>query len=193
MFIETEETPNPNVIKFLPGRAVSPDAPHDYTSLEKAQNESPLAASLFKIQGVKGVFLGSDFISITRDDAADDWAFLKTDILAGIMDAFMTGIPIFATNNTTSNTVPQTNQKDEDDDPITSQIKAILDEHVRPAVAMDGGDIIFDHFDTNSGIVYLHLRGACSGCPSASMTLKSGVENLLQHFVPEVKSVEAVL
>lgn len=192
MFIETEETPNPNVIKFLPGRAVSPDAPHDYTTLQQAEAQSPLAAALFKINGVKGVFLGADFISITRDDAADDWAFLKTDILAGIMDAFMTGLPIFAQAHIDAGP-SDGGDACEDDDPITQQIKAILDEHVRPAVAMDGGDIIFDDFDTNTGIVYLHLRGACAGCPSASMTLKSGVENLLQHFVPEVKAVEAVL
>lgn len=186
MFIETENTPNPNVIKFLPGREVSPDTPHDYPNLESAKGESPMAEALFRVQGVKGVFLGADFISITRADDADEWAFLKTDILAAIMDAFMTGTPILADGNTQD-------QSTSDDNELVTQIKAILDEHVRPAVAMDGGDIIFDRFDDNSGVVYLHLRGACAGCPSSTMTLKSGVENLLQHFVPEVKAVEAVL
>ena len=185
MFIETEETPNPNVMKFLPGREVSPTGPMDFPTADMAEGISPFALMLFKIDGVKGVFLGADFISITRAEG-EDWAFLKTDILAAIMDGFMQGIPLHTESD-------QREEQNADDDPLTTQIKAILDEHVRPAVAMDGGDIIFDRFDQASGIVYLHLRGACAGCPSATMTLKSGVENLLQHFVPEVTAVEAVL
>ena len=188
MFIETETTPNPNVIKFLPGREISPAQPHDFISAEQAAAKSPLASELFKINGVKGVFLGANFISVTRDENGDDWAFLKTDILAAIMDGLMAGIPVLSEGKAEAQKTDA-----EDDDELVVQIKAILDEHVRPAVAMDGGDIEFDYFDKDSGIVYLHLRGACSGCPSASMTLKSGVENLLKHFVPEVQGVEPVL
>lgn len=185
MYIETEETPNPNVIKFLPGRPISPDGPLDFPNADAAKENSPFAEMLFRVEGVNGVFLGADFISVTRAEG-EDWAFLKTDILAAIMDGLMQGTPMTKTSQ-------ETDVKTDDDDPLTTQIKAILDEHVRPAVAMDGGDIIFDRFDEESGVVYLHLRGACAGCPSSTMTLKSGVENLLQHFVPEVKSVEAVL
>ena len=184
MFIETEDTPNPNVMKFLPGRPISPEGPLDFPNPDSAKGNSPFAEMLFRVEGVKGVFFGSDFISVTRADG-EDWAFLKTDILAAIMDGLMQGAPIKKQDDGPT--------RQADDTPLITQIKAILDEHVRPAVAMDGGDIIFDRFDEGTGIVYLHLRGACAGCPSSTMTLKSGVENLLQHFVPEVKAVEAVL
>jgi Fe-S cluster biogenesis protein NfuA len=190
MFIQTQPTPNPATLKFLPGREVSPATPYEFISLEEAA-ASPLAAALFGLNGVKTVFLGSDFVSITKSDEAD-WSHLKPQALAAIMDHFVSGAPVIADTAITSGTA------DEDDvvyegetAEIVAEIKELIATRVRPAVANDGGDIIFKRFDAETGIVHLTMRGACSGCPSSTLTLKQGVENLLRHYVPEVTAVEA--
>jgi len=181
MFIQTETTPNPDAVKFIPGTPVVPGGSYDFRDVAAAIN-SPLARSLFKIAGVQGVYLGSDFVSVTKA-ADDDWATLKPRILAAIMDHTLTGLP--AVEGHEAKETPATGEDNE----IIVQIKEILDERVRPAVAMDGGDIVFDRFE--DGIVYLHMHGACAGCPSSTATLKSGIENMLKHFIPEVQEVRA--
>jgi Fe-S cluster biogenesis protein NfuA len=182
MFIQTETTPNPDAIKFIPGPAVAPGGSYDFRDVAAA-DKSPLAQRLFKITGVAGVYLGGDFISVTKGEG-DDWATLKPRILAAIMDHYLTGLPAV-------DIAAAPVQAAGDDSEIVQQIREILDERVRPAVAMDGGDIVFDRFE--DGIVYLHMRGACAGCPSSTATLKSGIENMLKHFVPEVQEVRPVL
>jgi Fe-S cluster biogenesis protein NfuA len=192
MFIQTQPTPNPATLKFLPGRDVSPETPYEFISLEEAA-ASPLAAALFGINGVRTVFLGSDFVSITKSDDAD-WSHLKPQALAAIMDHFVSGAPVIADAS-----MQAAEPAGEDDDvvyegetaEIVAEIKELIATRVRPAVANDGGDIIFKRFDAETGIVHLTMRGACSGCPSSTMTLKQGVENLLRHYVPEVTAVEA--
>ncbi|MDP3740177.1 MAG: NifU family protein [Hyphomonadaceae bacterium] len=190
MFIQTQTTPNPATLKFLPGQDVSPETPYEFISLDEAA-ASPLAAALFGLTGVKTVFLGSDFVSITKSDEAD-WAHLKPQALAAIMDHFVSGAPVIA--DTTKSEAPAA----EDDivyegetAEIVAEIKELIATRVRPAVANDGGDIVFKRFDADTGIVHLSMRGACSGCPSSALTLKQGVENLLRHYVPEVTAVEA--
>ena len=183
MFIETEATPNPATLKFLPGQEVLGDETANFTSAAAAE-VSPLAARLFQLDEVSGVFLGSDFITVTK--SGGDWSGLKTEILGIIMDHFVSGQPVL------TGPLPQAGDAgaSAEDEEIIAQIKELLDTRVRPAVAQDGGDIVFHGFE--KGIVYLHMQGACSGCPSSTMTLKHGIENLLRHFVPEVESVEAV-
>ncbi len=190
MFIQTQPTPNPATLKFLPGRDVSPATAYEFISLEEA-SASPLATALFALNGVKGVFLGADFVSITKSDEAD-WAVIKPQALAAIMDHFVSGAPVIA--DVTKSEAPTA----EDDvvyegetAEIVAEIKELIATRVRPAVANDGGDIIFKRFDVETGIVHLTMRGACSGCPSSTLTLKQGVENLLRHYVPEVMAVEA--
>jgi Fe-S cluster biogenesis protein NfuA len=192
MFIQTQSTPNPATLKFLPGQDVSPGTPYEFISLEEA-SASPLASALFAINGVRTVFLGSDFVSITKSDEAD-WAHLKPQALAAIMDHFVSGAPVIAD----ASVRPVEASAEEDDvayegetAEIVAEIKELIATRVRPAVANDGGDIIFKRFDVDTGIVHLTMRGACSGCPSSTMTLKQGVENLLRHYVPEVTAVEA--
>lgn len=182
MFIQTETTPNPDAVKFIPGPAVAPGGSYDFRNPADA-DKSPLAQRLFKIAGVNGVYLGSDFVSVTKG-GDDDWNTLKPRILAAIMDHYLTGLPAV-------DIAAQPVAASADDSEIVKQIREIIDERVRPAVAMDGGDIVFDRFE--DGIVYLHMRGACSGCPSSTATLKSGIENMLRHFVPEVQEVRPVL
>jgi Fe-S cluster biogenesis protein NfuA len=190
MFIQTQSTPNPATLKFLPGCAVSPATPYEFVSLEEA-TASPLAAALFNLNGVTGVFLGADFVSITKTGAAD-WAVLKPQALAAIMDHFVSGAPVIAD-------VAKAEAPAAEDDvvyegetaEIVAEIKELIATRVRPAVANDGGDILFKRFDVDTGIVHLSMRGACSGCPSSTLTLKQGVENLLRHYVPEVTAVEA--
>jgi Fe-S cluster biogenesis protein NfuA len=191
MFIQTQSTPNPASLKFLPGRDVSPGTSYEFISMEEAA-ASPLATALFGINGVKSVFLGEDFVSVTKADDAD-WAHLKPQALAAIMDHFVSGAPVIADTSARAET-----QAEEDDivyegetAEIVAEIKELIATRVRPAVASDGGDIIFKRFDTETGIVHLTMRGACSGCPSSTLTLKQGVENLLRHYVPEVTAVEA--
>jgi Fe-S cluster biogenesis protein NfuA len=186
MFIQTEETPNPAALKFLPGKAVLESGVADFTSRDAAQR-SPLARLLFEIDGVAGVFLGSDFVTVTK--AGDkSWQVLKPMVLGAVMDHFTSGAPIMET-------AEDTNDDDEISDEnvdgeIVSQIKELIDTRVRPSVAQDGGDIIYKGF--KNGTVYLSLRGSCAGCPSSTATLKMGIENMLRHYVPEVQQVEAI-
>ena len=182
MFIQTEQTPNPATLKFIPGRAVLEDGTADFSSAETA-GRSPLARRLFEVEGVSRVFLGSDFITVTKTGAAD-WQVLKPAILGGIMEHYTSGEPAVA--DAAQGAAPA--QAGEDDE-IVSQIRELLDTRVRPAVAQDGGDIIFQRFE--DGIVYLHMQGSCSGCPSSTATLKMGIENMLRHYVPEVVEVRA--
>lgn len=188
MFIQTEATPNPATLKFLPGRDVLSGEPRDFRSPEIAA-VSPLATGLFAISGVTGVFLGSDFISVTKDET--NWAHIKPAILGVIMDHFLSGKPVIAEGSTPVVDFNEVEEFfDESDSETVEVIKELLATRVRPAVAMDGGDIIFKGF--KEGQVFLHMQGACSGCPSSSATLKSGIENLLRHFVPGVEGVQQV-
>ena len=188
MFIQTEATPNPATLKFLPGRDVLTGEPRDFRSPEIAA-VSPLATGLFAISGVTGVFLGSDFISVTKDET--NWAHIKPAILGVIMDHFLSGKPVIAEGSTPVVDFNEVEEFfDESDSETVEVIKELLATRVRPAVAMDGGDIIFKGF--KEGQVFLHMQGACSGCPSSSATLKSGIENLLRHFVPGVEGVQQV-
>lgn len=185
MFIQTEETPNPSTLKFLPGQEVldASKGALDFADAKEAMN-SPLAQTLFGINGVQGVFLGHDFISITKS-GEHDWSLLKPKLLTAIMEHFSSNRPVL--NNDNDNPTGATNGNDSE---IVKQICNLLDNRVRPAVAQDGGDITFHSYE--NGIVYLKLRGACAGCPSSTMTLKMGVEKLLKHYIPEVQEVRQV-
>ena len=188
MFIQTEATPNPATLKFLPGRDVLEGEPRDFRSAE-AGDISPLATGLFGISGVTGVFLGSDFISVTKDET--NWAHIKPAILGVIMDHFLSGKPVIVEGAPDATNLDEVEEFfEEEDKEMVEVIKELLATRVRPAVAMDGGDIIFKGF--KQGTVFLHMQGACSGCPSSTATLKSGIENLLRHFVPGVESVQQV-
>jgi len=182
MFIQTEPTPNPNTLKFLPGRDVMGDGTASFSDME-AGKTSPLAKALFDLGGVSGVFYGSDFISVTKSESVD-WPVLKPAVLAAIMDHFTSGADLLPQG------APPTSSIREGDSEIVVQIKELLDTRVRPAVANDGGDIIFRSFE--DGVVYLHMQGACSGCPSSTATLKHGIENMLRYYIPEIQAVEAV-
>jgi Fe-S cluster biogenesis protein NfuA len=184
MFIQTEPTPNPATLKFLPGKAVLGDGTVDYRSKAEAAG-SPLAARLFEIDGVAGVFLGSDFISVTKGDA--EWPHIRPAILGAIMEHYMSGAPVVGDADAGEGVGEQYDPRDED---TVRTIKELLDTRVRPAVANDGGDITFYGF--RDGVVYLHMRGACSGCPSSTATLRHGIENLLKHFCPDVQEVRPV-
>jgi hypothetical protein len=188
MFIQTEATPNPEVLKFLPGREVLGTGSRELSSAEEAAI-SPLAEALFEIGQVARVFLGPDFLTVTRAEGGD-WAFLKAPILAAIMDHYTSGRPVLADGDQAE---ADDTVYDDETAQIVAEIKELLDTRVRPAVAQDGGDIVFSRFEMETGTVYLHMRGACSGCPSSAMTLKSGVENMLRHYVPEVMRVEQTL
>jgi Fe-S cluster biogenesis protein NfuA len=183
MFIQTEETPNHNALKFLPGLEVSTAGPVFYNNIEEVKRESALALKLFHIDGVEAVFYGYDFITITKREA-ENWETLKPEILMTMMDHFVSGMAALeeAKHDVGINT--------DDMSEIEKQIVEIIETRVRPSVAMDGGDIIYKKFE--DGVVYLELRGACSGCPSSTVTLKNGIESMLQHYVPEVKSVESI-
>jgi len=183
MFIQTENTPNPAVLKFLPGRPVLESDVADFANREAAQR-SPLARLLFEIDGVEGVFLGSDFITVSKS-GAKDWQVLKPMVLGAIMDHFTAGAPVLE-GSAEDTDVTEAGQDDE----VVSQIKELIETRVRPAVAQDGGDIVYKGF--KNGTVYLHLRGSCAGCPSSTATLKMGIENMLRHYVPEVLQVEAI-
>ena len=181
MFIQTELTPNPATIKFIPGVPVLEKGTAEFPSPEKA-GKSPLAQRLFKMQGVSNVFLGPDFISISKSDDTD-WNMLKPLIMGVLMEHFSTNQPVVLEGYDAKDE----DEAGEEDDEITAQIKELIETRVRPAVMMDGGDIVFESFE--DGIVYLQMRGACAGCPSSTMTLKSGIENMLKHFIPEVVEV----
>ncbi len=181
MFIQTEATPNPLTLKFIPGVPVMGTGTAFFTSEEDAKL-SPLAETLFKTPGVTAVFLGGDFVTVTRD-VSQTWELLKPQLLTTIMDHFVSGKPVLLEPGAAS-------AGNENDSDIVKQIRELIDTRVRPAVAQDGGDIVFRGFE--DGIVQLELHGSCSGCPSSTMTLKNGIENMLKHYVPEVIAVEAV-
>lgn len=187
MFIQTEQTPNPASLKFLPGCEVMGRGTAEFSSAEAAVNASPLAERLFKINGVANVFLGSDFVTVTKAETAS-WPALKVLLLGALMEHFSTGQPVMKDEHLLE--ASQKSSISEHDTEIVKQIKELLDTRIRPAVAQDGGDIEFDSFE--DGIVFLAMRGACAGCPSSTLTLKSGIENLLKHFIPEVVEVRAV-
>ncbi|NKD55686.1 MULTISPECIES: NifU family protein [unclassified Haematospirillum] len=181
MFIQTESTPNPDSLKFIPGRIVMASGTADYRQESEAM-DSPLATRLFAIEGVAGIFLGADFVTVTRGEGRD-WQVLKPLVLGAIMEHFTSGAPV------THDSVEE-ESFDPADAALVEQIKELIETRVRPVVARDGGDIVFRAF--RDGTVYLHMRGSCSGCPSSTMTLKHGIENMLRHFIPEVRAVEAV-
>lgn len=184
MFIETEGTPNPATLKFLPGRYVMEHGTADFASPTSAER-SPLASELFALAGVARVFLGGDFITVTKTDDTE-WQALKPQVLASIMEHFVAGRPVIE-GSADEDLVEEIAPEDEE---IVAQIRELLDTRVRPAVAGDGGDIVFRGY--REGVVKLHMQGACSGCPSSRATLKHGIENMLRHFVPEVVAVEQV-
>ena len=185
MFIQTEATPNPATLKFLPGRTVLAEGTRDFRTAEAATGSS-LAARLFEIDGVTGVFYGSDFITVTKADG--EWQHLKPAILGTIMEHFMSGAPLIAEDGEAA--ADGGEFYDSEDESIVGTIKELLETRVRPAVAQDGGDITFHGF--RDGVVFLHMQGSCAGCPSSTATLKHGIENLLRHFVPEVSEVRPV-
>ena len=185
MFIQTEPTPNPATLKFLPGREVAGSRLAEFRSLAEAQ-QSPLATALFSVDGVSQVFLGSDFVSVTKTDG--EWQHLKPSILGVIMEHFVSGAPVFADDG--HGAADDDEFFDAADSETVEQIKELLDTRVRPAVAGDGGDIRFRGF--KDGVVYLAMKGACTGCPSSTATLKHGIQNLLTHFLPDVRAVEQI-
>lgn len=185
MFIQTETTPNPATLKFMPGESVLGSGTADFPN-EEAGSISPLARRIFAIEGVTGVFLGSDFVTVTKTED-QPWDHLKPSVLGAIMEHFQSGAPAIEGDR------PENAghaAHDGPDSEIVVQIKELLDTRVRPAVAQDGGDITFHGFDR--GVVYLHMQGACAGCPSSTLTLKMGIENLLRHYIPEVIEVRPV-
>ena len=185
MFIQTESTPNPATLKFLPGQTVLEAGTADFPSAEGA-GKSPLAQRIFGVPGVTGVFFGNDFVTVTKDDSTE-WDHMKPAILGAIMEHYQSGAPILTGE---ADAASGHAEHDGEDAEIVGQIKELLDTRVRPAVAQDGGDITFHGFD--KGVVYLHMQGACAGCPSSTITLKMGIENLLRHYIPEVTEVRPV-
>ena len=183
MFIQTELTPNPLTLKFMPGKIVMKSGTAYFPNV-KAVKESPFAKRLFEVEGVEGVFFGYDFITITKNESAN-WEIIKPMILGAIMDHYSSKEKVIEKNQDSKDT-----QSSKEDSEIVKQIKELIETRVRPAVAMDGGDIIFDNFE--KGIVYLHMQGSCSGCPSSTATLKSGIENMLKHYIPEVIEVRPI-
>ncbi len=189
MFIQTEATPNPATLKFLPGREVLATGTLEITEAEGAK-KSPLAEGLFNVPGVTGVFFGQDFITVTKRGDLD-WQHLKPAILGTIMDHYLKGRPVLAAGVEAISGVDEEGEFfDPNDEALVGTIKELLDTRVRPAVANDGGDITFKGF--KEGVVYLNMKGSCAGCPSSTATLKHGIENLLRHFVPEVTEVRPV-
>ena len=189
MFIQTEATPNPETLKFIPGVPVLGTGAREFRA-ESDASISPLATSIFKVDGVKSVFLGGDFISITKTPDAD-WKHVKPLSLAAIMDHFTMGLPVMDAD--IGDDVPEDEIIYEGDAAeIVGEIKELIETRVRPAVAQDGGDIIFNRFYPDTGLVTLHMKGACAGCPASTMTLKQGIENMLRQYIPEVTAVEAV-
>ncbi|XP_058864700.1 NFU1 iron-sulfur cluster scaffold homolog, mitochondrial isoform X1 [Acipenser ruthenus] len=184
MFIQTQDTPNPNSLKFLPGRVVLESGTMDF-SLPSAAFCSPLARQLFRIEGVKGVFLGPDFITITKGDPVLEWKLIKPEVYATIMDFFSSGLPVLTEGTPQTDTAPS-----DEDDEVVSMIKELLDTRIRPTVQEDGGDVLYRGFE--DGIVKLKLQGSCTSCPSSIVTLRSGIQNMLQFYIPEVEGVEQV-
>jgi Fe-S cluster biogenesis protein NfuA len=187
MFIQTEVTPNPQVLKFLPGRELLPGGSREFVNPEEA-SASPLARALFRIDGVTRVYFGDEFLTVTKD-AERDWSHLKAPILAEIMDHFTSGAALIEGEEAAADEEVYEGETAQ----VVAEIKDLIDTRIRPAVAQDGGDILFSRFEPDTGVVWLNMRGACSGCPSSAATLKAGVENLLRHYVPEVTRVEQTL
>lgn len=185
MFIQTESTPNPATLKFLPGQAVLEAGTADFPSAEAAE-KSPLAARIFTVNGVTGVFFGNDFVTVTKADTVE-WDHIKPAVLGAVMEHYQSGQPVMSEAGAASSGHAAFDGEDAE---VVGQIKELLDSRVRPAVAQDGGDITFHGFDR--GVVYLHMQGACAGCPSSTLTLKMGIENLLRHYIPEVTEVRPV-
>lgn len=185
MFIQTESTPNPATLKFLPGQTVLDAGTADFPTSEAA-GKSPLATRIFAVDGVTGVFFGNDFVTVTKAGGVD-WDHIKPAILGAVMEHFQSGQSVMEGDHTTSSGHAEHTGEDSE---IVDQIKELLDSRVRPAVAQDGGDITFHGFE--HGVVYLHMQGACAGCPSSTLTLKMGIENLLRHYIPEVTEVRPV-
>ena len=183
MFIQTENTPNPNTMKFLPGQDVLGDKTAFFTDAENAKS-SPLASALFVLSDIRAVFFGSDFITVTKTESAS-WDVLKPQILTTVMEHYQAGLPLMAAQKEKPESAESYSA---DEQEIVDQIKELIETRVRPAVAQDGGDIVFHSFA--EGIVKLEMHGACSGCPSSTATLKSGIENMLKHYIPEVIAVE---
>ena len=181
MFIQTEATPNPSTVKFIPGVAVMPHGTADFRSAADVRGQSPLAERLFALKNIRGVFLGSDFVSITKSDDAE-WMSLKPLILGTLFEHFSSNLPVFV--DAAKNVNKQAAAEDSD---VVIKIKELLETRVRPAVARDGGDVVFHDFD--KGILYLEMRGACAGCPSSAITLKNGIETMMRHYVPDVLEV----
>ena len=189
MLIQTEPTPNPATLKFLPGETVMPSGTRDFATPEEAE-ASPLAEAIFSTGDVEGVFFGRDFVSVTAAPSVE-WRDLKPQVLSVLLDHFSSGAPLFKAGTAAGIAVaPETFDDNPEDADIVAQIRELIDTRVRPAVAQDGGDIVYRGFQ--KGTVFLALQGACSGCPSSTMTLKNGIESLLKHYVPEVETVEAV-
>jgi Fe-S cluster biogenesis protein NfuA len=185
VFIQTEQTPNPATLKFLPGRDVAAPGTANFPNPGSAER-SPLAQRLFQVEGVTGVFFGADFVTVTKQEEKE-WYLLKPAILGVIMEHFTAGHPVLLDAAQEAEEDPVS----EEDSEVVAQIKELLDTRVRPAVAQDGGDIIFRGFD--QGVVLLHMQGACAGCPASTATLKMGIENMLRHYIPEVVEVRAVV
>ncbi|XP_062995451.1 NFU1 iron-sulfur cluster scaffold homolog, mitochondrial isoform X1 [Elgaria multicarinata webbii] len=185
MFIQTQDTPNPNSLKFIPGKPVLESRTIEFTSPASTYC-SPLARQLFRIEGVKSIFFGTDFITVTKENEDVNWNLIKPDIYATIMDFYASGLPIITEEAPRSETAPS-----EDDDEVVLMIKELLDTRIRPTVQEDGGDVIFKGFE--DGIVQLKLQGSCTSCPSSIITLKNGIQNMLQFYIPEVESVEQVV
>lgn len=194
MFIQTQDTPNPNALKFFPGCEIAPQKPMHFSKKTEATGVSVLVTSLFAVQDVSAVFLGNNFITITKSDQSD-WNIIKPELLMIMMDHFSSNLPVFDNSGFAKNSLDIDTHENINTitnlSEIEKQIIEIIDTRVRPSVAMDGGDIIYKSFDEKNGVVKLQLRGACSGCPSSTITLKQGIESMLQHFIPEVLAVEA--
>lgn len=187
MFIQTEQTPNPDTLKFIPGETVMDSGVQEFASHEDAA-ASPLARALFEIDGVARVYFGSDFLTVSKGEGVE-WSFVKAPILAAIMEHYATGRDLFLVAGERGDG-HEAGDYEGDAAQIVLEIKDLLDTRIRPAVAQDGGDILFSRFEPDTGVVYLHMKGACAGCPSSTATLKAGVENMLKHYVPEVTAVE---
>lgn len=185
MFIQTESTPNPATLKFMPGQSVLEVGTADFPTKDTSE-KSPLASRIFAVDGVTGVFFGIDFVTVTKTDAVE-WDHVKPAILGAIMEHYQSGDPVMDGDHQAGGGHAEHTGEDGE---IVGQIKTLLDTRVRPAVAQDGGDITFHGFDR--GVVYLHMQGACAGCPSSTLTLKMGIENLLRHYIPEVVEVRPV-
>jgi Fe-S cluster biogenesis protein NfuA len=187
MFIQTETTPNPQTLKFMPGRTLLPGGSREFADAAQGA-ASPLARALFRLDGVTRVYFGDDFLTVTKDPD-QDWSHMKAPILAEIMDHFTSGAALIEDEEAAADEEVYEGETAQ----VVAEIKDLIDTRIRPAVAQDGGDILFSRFEPDTGVVWLNMRGACSGCPSSAATLKSGVENLLRHYIPEVTRVEQTL